>query len=147
MTKRGPSGIRTITPTILLVDDRYTAIASLRLYLQSDGYRLLAATSGQAALDAFQNARVDLVVLDVVMPVMDGIEVADRLRANPETREVPIIFLTGLPNQVRDRFSGFGDPGVVVLGKPANPELLKIAIERLLSCSPTPAQTGGDRSR
>lgn len=132
MTKHRYSGFQAIPTTILLVDDRYTAIAALRAYLQPEGYRLVAATSGGAALDAVRSVRIDLVVLDVVMPEMDGIEVAERLRLNPATRGLPIVFLTALPDQVRDRYSGVLDPNVVILGKPAPPELLRVTIRQLL---------------
>lgn len=121
-----------LVPTILLVDDRYTALVSLRWMLETEGYRLLSASSGRAALDAFRSRTIDLVVLDVVMPGMDGIEVAERLRSQDETRCVPIIFATGLPGRVGLRFASPGSAPAEVLTKPVDPALLKRTIARLL---------------
>ena len=84
-------------PRILLVDDE-PAIQTLLAYpLQKDGYEVVAAVDGREALDRFAEQQFDLVVLDVMMPKLDGIEVCRRLRAKSQ---VPIIMLTARDDEV-----------------------------------------------
>ena len=81
-------------PLILLVDDMPTNLHLLAATLKGD-YRIKTATSGPSALELAQREdRPDLILLDVMMPEMDGIEVLRRLHANPETREIPVIFVS-----------------------------------------------------
>lgn len=77
--------------TILLIDDEQRMLDLLELFLAPHGYRCLQATNGQAALDLFEEENVHLVLLDVMMPGMDGWEVCRRIR---ETSDVPVILLT-----------------------------------------------------
>ncbi len=81
---------------LLIVDDRPENIHLLSKNLDDD-YEVLYATSGEKALDiAFSDDRPDLILLDVIMPEMDGYEVCSRLKANIGTRDIPVIFLTGM---------------------------------------------------
>ena len=80
--------------TILIVDDSLTIRAVLRAMVESMGHSVLEATDGQMALDVLQQERPDLVLMDVVMPVMDGHEAARRMRAKGPDDWVPIIFLS-----------------------------------------------------
>ena len=77
--------------TILLVDDEESVQKLLAYPLEREGFRVLQARDGQEALDRFASERIDLVVLDVMLPKLDGLEVCKRLRA---VSEVPIIMLT-----------------------------------------------------
>lgn len=131
MTKRVFSGVRRI-PTVLLVDDRRTNLLALKLILEPKGYRLLTASSGAAALGACRTERVDLVVLDVLMPGLDGIEVAERMRAAAATKAIPIVFATAVPEEVA-RFSERDRDDVSVIAKPIDAELLGSTVERLLA--------------
>ena len=80
--------------TLLLVDDSETALLVETLLLEGESYRLLTAHGGREALELIHTASPDLVLLDLVMPDLDGIEVLRTLRANPKTRDLPVIMVT-----------------------------------------------------
>ena len=80
--------------TILAVDDSLSIRQTVRLTLTMAGYEVFEAESGQAALEACDNANFDVVVTDLNMPGMDGIELIRRLRARPQFKFVPILMLT-----------------------------------------------------
>src|SRR5438876_1392877 len=84
-------------PTILLVDDEDAVQKLLTYPLERDGYRVVSARDGEAALEQFARERVDLVVLDIMLPKLDGLEVCKRLRAS---RQVPIIMLTARDDEL-----------------------------------------------
>ena len=77
--------------TVLVVDDDRKIVQLVRTYLERDGHRVVAANDGPQALDVFEAERPDLVVLDLMLPEMDGYEVCRRIRANADT---PILMLT-----------------------------------------------------
>ncbi|MFP4058058.1 MAG: two-component system response regulator [Candidatus Brocadiia bacterium] len=79
---------------ILVVDDEEDTLDLLRALLEDAGYAVETAADGETALEKTQEQLPDLVVLDIMMPGMDGLEVCDRLRFDEKTRDVPIIFLT-----------------------------------------------------
>ena len=81
---------------VLIVDDVPDNLAVLHDALDEAGYTVLVATDGASALDRAARAQPDVVLLDAVMPGMDGFEVARRLKADPQTAEIPLIFMTGL---------------------------------------------------
>lgn len=81
-------------PTVLAVDDQATNLRLLDAVLSPRGYRVLTAGSGQEALDLLQSASVDVVLLDVQMPGMDGCEVCRRIRSDPETEFLPVVMIT-----------------------------------------------------
>ncbi len=81
---------------VLIVDDVPDNLSMLHDALDESGYTVLVATSGEAALARAEQARPDVVLLDAMMPGMDGFEVARRLKASPVTAHIPIIFMTGL---------------------------------------------------
>src|SRR5437870_7865592 len=83
--------------TILLVDDEESVQKLLAYPLEREGFRVLQARDGQEALDRFASERIDLVVLDVMLPKLDGLEVCKRLRA---VSEVPIIMLTARDDEL-----------------------------------------------
>jgi DNA-binding response OmpR family regulator len=85
------------TATILLVDDEDAVQKLLTYPLERDGYRVLPARDGEEALDVFRREQVDLVVLDIMLPKLDGLEVCRRLRA---TSQVPIIMLTARDDEL-----------------------------------------------
>src|SRR5574337_1317135 len=92
-----------MSDTILVIDDDITLIGLIEEYLNKAGYRTLTAASGVAGLQTFHEHRPDLVVLDVMMPKMDGWKVCERMR---EISDVPIIMLTA-KGEERDRLHGF----------------------------------------
>lgn len=79
---------------ILVVDDIHQNLQVLSSILDEVGYCTTFATDGQQALDRVKTAKPDLILLDMMMPEMDGLEVCDRLKADPETQEIPVVFLT-----------------------------------------------------
>src|SRR5664279_2075553 len=93
--------------TVLLVDDAPANIQIVNSILK-DLYKIRIATSGAKALELAKVTPLpDLVLLDVMMPEMDGYEVCARLKSDPETRDMPVIFLTG-QTEVEDETKGFG---------------------------------------
>lgn len=110
---------------ILIVDDTPANIKVLSDLLRED-YALSVATSGQAALElAFAaDSRPDLVLLDVMMPEMDGYEVCRRLKANERTRDIPVIFVTAM-HEVDDEAKGFELGAVDYVTKPVSPPIVK----------------------
>ena len=82
--------------TVLVVDDVVSNVLLLKVLLTNEKFKVITAGNGKEALSQAVNARPDLILLDVMMPEMNGFEVAERLKADPETQHIPIIFLTAL---------------------------------------------------
>jgi len=80
--------------TVLVVDDDPVIVNLLRVNFEIEGYTVLTATTGEAGLTQARSGVPDVIVLDVMMPGMDGIEVARRLRSEEDTRKIPIIMLS-----------------------------------------------------
>ncbi|MDH0615807.1 MULTISPECIES: response regulator [unclassified Agrobacterium] len=117
---------------VLLVDDSPEALGFLTDALEQSGFSALIATSGQAALNIAERITPDIILLDAVMPVMDGFETCRRLKANAAVAQVPVIFMTGLTETehvVRALESG----GVDYLTKPINIDELRARIRVHLS--------------
>ena len=111
-------------PTILVVDDNEHNLSLLRVILRRHGYEPLLARSGEEALHQVLQAPPDLIILDVMMPGMDGIEVCRRLKEDEETRLIPIVIMTSL-NQPEDKVRGIEAGADDFLTKPVNqPELM-----------------------
>lgn len=109
---------------ILVVDDDLKNIqVGINFLKQNDAYHLVFATSGQQALERVKETDFDLVLLDILMPVMDGYEVCRQLKANPKTRNIPVIFLTA-KHEADSLMKGFELGGADYVTKPFNaPEL------------------------
>lgn len=80
--------------TILTIDDEIHILELLRYNLESAGYNVIQAESGEEGLDIIENRNIDAVLLDLMLPVIDGLEVLRRIRTNPETKKIPVIMLT-----------------------------------------------------
>ncbi|MCL2783193.1 MAG: response regulator transcription factor [Propionibacteriaceae bacterium] len=107
--------------TVLICDDDEDILAALEIYLEQDGYRVVKAVNGQTAIDELDRQPIHLVLLDVMMPVMDGIAAAASIR---KTSNVPIIFLSAKAEDT-DRILGLNMGGDDYVTKPFNPvELL-----------------------
>jgi len=102
---------------LLLVDDHPQNLQVLGEILTPEGYSLALATSGAEALEFAWNHRLDLILLDVMMPGMSGLDVCKRLKLDERTRDVPVIFLTAR-NETGDIVAGFGAGAVDYIGKP-----------------------------
>jgi adenylate cyclase len=109
---------------ILIVDDTPANIQALAAILKSKGYQISAATNGKQALEALARMQPDLILLDVMMPEMDGFETCRRLKAAERWRQIPVIFLTS-KTETADIVQGFELGAVDYVAKPFNaPELL-----------------------
>ena len=113
-------------PTVLVVDDAPANLNLLAGLLQAD-YRVKLAASGAKALDLVQRAAPDLVLLDVMMPEMDGYEVCRRLKADTATSAIPVLFLTAM-TQTEDEARGFQVGAADFIQKPINPMVLQARV-------------------
>ena len=102
---------------ILVVDDQPANLAVLRGVLEAADYKIFLAPSGKVALKSAARALPDLILLDLMMPEMDGFEVCRRLKANPETRHIPVIFITA-EDQTQSVVEGFQVGAVDYIPKP-----------------------------
>lgn len=104
---------------ILVVDDTPSNIQSLAATLKPAGYQVLVATNGQQALDVMAKVRPDLILLDIMMPIMDGFEACANIKANADWHDIPIIFLTA-KTETADLVKGFELGAVDYVSKPFN---------------------------
>ncbi|MEZ4674215.1 MAG: response regulator transcription factor [Caldilineaceae bacterium] len=104
-------------PVILLVDDSPANVHLLVQSLTQEHFKVLVAENGASALESVRYALPDIILLDVVMPGMDGFVTCQRLKENPATRDIPVIFLTALDEAV-DKVRGFRVGGVDYITKP-----------------------------
>jgi signal transduction histidine kinase len=107
------------SPKILIVDDIHDNIQVAGTILRMKNYKVIFATNGQEALDRLQTNPVDLILLDIMMPEMDGFEVIKHLKSNPATKDIPVIFLTA-KNEVDSIVLGFELGAVDYINKPFN---------------------------
>jgi CheY-like chemotaxis protein/MinD-like ATPase involved in chromosome partitioning or flagellar assembly len=117
---------------ILIVDDDLDTLRLVGLMLQRQGYQISAATNGQQGLDKAFEEDPDLILLDVMMPDMDGYEVTRRLRQNPSTANTPILMFTA-KTQLDDKVAGFEVGVNDYLTKPTHPSELQARVKSLLA--------------
>jgi signal transduction histidine kinase len=109
----------------LLVDDLEENLLALRALLQRDDVELLSARSGPEALELLLTHEIALALIDVQMPSMDGLELAELMRGSERTRQVPIIFVTAGTHDQRHVFKGYESGAVDFLYKPIEPHILR----------------------
>ncbi|HYI05151.1 MAG TPA: response regulator, partial [Reyranella sp.] len=124
---------------ILAVDDRSTNRDFLVTLLTYRGHRVLQAADGAEALAVLAETPVDLVVTDILMPTMDGYELVRRMREEPSTAKIPVIFFTASYNQREARHLAEACGVARVLTKPADAEVVLEAVDQVLSSRPTSA--------
>lgn len=112
--------------SVLIVDDTPDNLMLLLETLQND-YQVSAATSGEYALECVQENLPDLILLDVMMPNMDGYEVCQQLKSNPKTCDIPVIFITAL-GDVENETKGLQMGAIDYIHKPFNPPSVKIRV-------------------
>ncbi len=114
--------------TVLVVDDAPTNIQAVNAILKDD-YKVRVATHGSKALELVKvNPPPDLILLDIMMPGMDGYEVCTRLKTEPETRDIPVIFLTG-QTEIEEETRGFEVGAVDYIHKPFSPAIVKARVQ------------------
>ncbi len=114
--------------TVLIVDDTPGNLALLSDTLSEAEYRVLVATDGCSAIEQIQYIKPDIILLDVMMPGIDGFETCSRLKANPVTASIPVIFMTGL-SELDDLLRGFGEGALDYIVKPIRPAEVLARIE------------------
>jgi DNA-binding response OmpR family regulator len=117
---------------VLVVDDETAIRLICRVNLESAGFETLEAGDGETAFSIAQSEKPDLILLDIMLPGIDGLEVAERLAAASETRQIPIIFLTArstTPDEVRWHEAG----GVAYIAKPFDPIYLTETVAAVLT--------------
>lgn len=117
--------------SILIVDDTPNNLRLLSGMLVEQGYKVRPAPSGIHALSTCQKEKPDLILLDVVMPEMDGYEVCRALKADEHTKHVPVLFLSAL-NEVQDKIRGFEAGGVDFITKPFHVQEVLVRVETQL---------------
>jgi CheY-like chemotaxis protein len=129
--EQGAAPVAEQKSTILIVDDEASNI-ELASNLLKDSYKVKAAKRGDKALQLAQTADIDLVLLDIMMPEMDGYEVCRQLKANPQTADIPVIFLTA-KQDISDVIQGFSLGAVDYITKPLQPEILQARVKTHVS--------------
>src|ERR1700730_10177257 len=117
--------------TVLVIDDDENIIELIKLGLKYEGFQVESTASGLDGLAASQRLNPDLIILDLMLPEIDGLEVARRLRENPTTRDIPILMLTA-KDEVRDRVAGLETGADDYLAKPFSFEELVARIHAIL---------------
>ncbi|NET40073.1 MAG: response regulator, partial [Cyanothece sp. SIO1E1] len=112
-----PNQAKSSPGNILLVDDTPDNLRFLSTVLSEKGYKVRSVINGQMALRAVQAAPPDLILLDIKMPQMNGYEVCQQLKADTQTAEIPVIFVSAL-NDVSDKIKAFNAGGVDYITKP-----------------------------
>jgi putative two-component system response regulator len=119
-------------PTVLIIDDTDVSAEILKRHLSADGYRVEVAHDGPSGLELVQRLSPDLVLLDVMMPGMNGFDVCRTIKANPATRLVPVVLVTTLEDRI-DRIAGVEAGADDFLSKPVDVDQLRARVRALLS--------------
>ncbi len=132
--------------TVLVVDDEPFMLRMIQLVLDREGYPFLQATNGGEAVEIAARERPALVIMDAMMPKMDGLTALRHLKQDPATRDIPVIILTANPHKFsRQEAETIG--ATVFLTKPFSPTLLLSEIRRLTAATGPPSEPGSLPSR
>jgi CheY-like chemotaxis protein len=118
---------------ILVVDDEPDIVKVLVARLKEKGYETITALDGSQALVQAERYRPDLIILDIMMPGMDGTEAAQKLRDNPPTKDIPIIFLSALKTKTDGQREGDRIGRNIILAKPFEIDILLAKIKEMTS--------------
>lgn len=119
---------------ILIADDDKSTTQLLEIILSKDKYEIATVNNSNEVLSSALLHCPDLILLDLIMPGIDGIEICKNLRAEPQFAQIPIIFFTSI-GDIKKKVAAFGSGATDFITKPAHPEELKIRIKVLLSGS------------
>ena len=117
---------------ILAVDDEKHIVRLVEITLQREGYEVVTASNGAEALEKVATEKPDLVIMDVMMPEMDGLQALQKLKDDPATASVPVIMLTAKA-QDSDVFQGWKSGADLYLTKPFNPQELMTFVRRIFA--------------
>jgi two-component system, OmpR family, alkaline phosphatase synthesis response regulator PhoP len=117
---------------VLIIDDEAPIRLLCRVNLEAEGMEVVEAPDGPTGLEVVESERPDAILLDVMMPGLDGWSVAERLLEKEDTREIPIVFLTARAD-LRDRARGMDLGGLDYITKPFNPVDLASLVEEVVS--------------
>ena len=121
---------------ILVVEDNADEASLIKMILEPEGYEVALASNGEEGLEKVESSRPDLIILDVMMPELDGFAMCSKLRESPEHSRIPVVLLTGVAKRISD--SKYPLDGVLradaeqYLEKPVKPEELLDTVARLL---------------
>ena len=113
---------------VLIVDDNPANLDILWKTLEQEGYQIAVASDGESALETTANVAPDLILLDIMMPGIDGYETCRRLKADPATRDIPVIFITA-KTETEDLVKGFDLGGVDYITKPIRQEEVCVRVQ------------------
>ena len=131
--------------TILVVDDERHIVRLVQVNLERAGYEVTTAYDGVEAIEAVQSELPDMIILDVMMPRMDGLEALKELRANEQTKDIPVIMLTAKA-QDADIFKGWSSGVDSYLTKPFNPRELLAFVDRIFQSLEHPPDDYDDQT-
>lgn len=117
--------------TVLLVEDETDVVDLLRYHLRKAGFKVLIANSGSEGLEAVRQNRPDVVVLDIMMPGMTGLEVCRAMKADAELAKIPVLMLTA-KSDVKDRVKGLETGAEDYVAKPFSPKEVVLRVQALL---------------
>ncbi|MGB8227181.1 MAG: response regulator [Sedimentisphaerales bacterium] len=120
---------------ILIVDDEKDVLLMLTKRLVAEGYTVITADNGRDAITLAESRSPDIIILDVMMPDMDGGEVAGKLRDNPKTKNIPVMFLTAMISKTEEHQKNHVIAGNITFAKPIDTVELLSYIEKILSNS------------
>jgi two-component system alkaline phosphatase synthesis response regulator PhoP len=126
-----PPQLGTEGPTVLVVDDEEDLLSLLEYNLEQEGFEVVLARDGVEAIEQTRKHEPDLIILDVMMPKMDGIEVCERLRKDAHLRTIPIMMLTARTEE-EDKVEGLDVGADIYLGKPVSVSVIVSQTEALL---------------
>jgi CheY-like chemotaxis protein len=129
--------MNTSSDSILVVEDVPNILELLAITLRFKGYNVITATNGQEALDRIQEIEPALVITDILMPNLDGYSLTQRLRTNPETRHIPIIFLSATYVTPEDKDFALSLGAVRFLEKPVDTEEFLLTVAEVLMAAST----------
>jgi len=119
---------------ILVVDDEVNITQILEFSIGAEGFEVITAQNGEEAIERARRERPDLIILDIMMPKIDGYEACRILKANPLTKNIPVVLLTAKGRDI-DRRLGYEVGATDYIVKPFSPNKLIERIHRLLSCA------------
>ncbi len=119
---------------ILVVDDEINITQILQFSIGAEGYEVITAQNGEEAIDKAKREQPDLIILDIMMPRIDGYEACRLLKANPLTKNIPVVLLTAKGRDI-DKRLGQEVGAIDYIVKPFSPNKLIDRIQKLLSCT------------